>query len=143
MHWLQISNQVSAYRKIHLSTQEGYRLAFLLKNSDSETGSVLQLRNLHRLDDSGSRRKSWRLTLFIFGPDGEAVRDAPVVFSIVCPHNVHRMDKGAWGQAACHFEFETAHDGAHRIETEIVIGGQLLVDDFPLEVLQSIGRRSS
>lgn len=132
-----------SYRKTHLSAQEGYRLAFLLKNSDGETDSVREFRNLHRLDDSSSRRKCWRLMLFIFGPDGEPVRDAGVVFTIICPHKVHKMEKGTWGQTGYHFEFEAAHDGVHRVETEIVTRGQFLVDDFSLEILQGIGRRSS
>jgi hypothetical protein len=130
------------YRKIHISTQEGYRLAFLLKDSDGETGPLGEFRNLQRLGDSSSRRNNRRLMLLILDPAGESVRDAGVVFTLICPHNVHKMDIGTLVQTGYHFEFEAAHDGFYRVETEIVAKGQLLATDFAFEIFQGIGRSS-
>ncbi|MHB8707731.1 MAG: hypothetical protein ACYC9I_02545, partial [Desulfuromonadales bacterium] len=89
------------------------------------------------------RSKRWRLTLFVFGPDGEAVREAGGLFSIICPHNVHRMDKGTAGHLGYHVEFGAGHDGVYRVEAEISTRGQFLADGFNFEILQGRCRRSS
>ncbi len=80
--------------------------------------------------------------LLILDPDGEPVRDAGVVFTLICPHNVHKMDIGTLVKAGYHFEFEAAHDGFYRVETEIVAKGQFLATDFAFEIFQGIGRSS-
>ena len=131
------------FRRIHFATQERFQLAFLLKNPDGETDSIHDFRIFHRLSDSTSRSKRWRLTLFVFGPDGEAVREAGGLFSIICPHNVHRMDKGTAGHLGYHVEFGAGHDGVYRVEAEISTRGQFLADGFNFEILQGRCRRSS
>lgn len=57
------------YRQIHFSTQEGFQLTSLLISPDGETDSTHDIRIFHRLSDFTPRRKRWRLTLFVFGPD--------------------------------------------------------------------------
>lgn len=42
-----------------------------------------------------------------------------MIFSIICPHNVHKLAKGTAGQLGYHFEFAAAHDGVYRVEAEI------------------------
>lgn len=132
-----------SYRRIHFATQERFQLAFLLKNPDGETDSIHDSRILHRWSDSTSRSKRWRLTLFVFGPDGEAVREAGVIFSIICPHNVHRMDKATAGHLGYHVEFGAEHEGVYRVEAEILTRGQFLADGFTFEIIQGRCRRSS
>lgn len=131
------------YRRIHFSKQEGFQPTFLLINPDGETDSTHDIRILHRLSDPTPRRKRWRLTLFVLGPDREPVREAGVIFSISCPHNVHELAKGTAGQLGYHFEFAAAHDGVYRVEAKISIRGQFLADGFTFETLQGKCRRSS
>lgn len=127
------------YRRIHYSTQEGFQLAFLLKDCNGWADSIRDFRN-QPVERFRNPKKGRRLMLLVFGNDGNPIRDATVVFTIICPHNVQKMVRSTRGQIGYHFEFEAAQaaqDGIYRVEAEIATKGQYLTDSFSLEILKS------
>ncbi|BCR06296.1 hypothetical protein DESUT3_33650 [Desulfuromonas versatilis] len=128
---------LSLGENIYTSTTEGYRLTYLILDlpgkGQSANGGQAPI-GATRYANGRFQPQSKQLMLYITDPEGQRVRGAQVIFSLIEPQGHHQMARlDPWG-GGYFGTIKLSGFGTFRIETELISDCQMLTDAFWLMV---------